>query len=202
MLREPPYNSGVRRLVRILLGALLVLSLLLWLTVVVLWVRSYRTADFLTRARDGYAPDTTLIRRFVRVASNRGQILFGSGHVSSLLFRSTDVRPGISWTHDSPPPQRSSNNGVVWSRLGFEYTKLDAPGLLSVKALAIPHWFAAAVTAVSPGIWMIRRRRLARRRAGNLCANCGYDLRATPDRCPECGEMVAPARSNSATTAR
>jgi len=51
----------------------------------------------------------------------------------------------------------------------------------------------AALFALLPLIWIARlfwiRIRTARRMTTDACAECGYDLRATPERCPECGAV-------------
>jgi hypothetical protein len=55
----------------------------------------------------------------------------------------------------------------------------------------VPIWFTAAFLYILP-VWRIKLGLQKRRRAVNgLCPACGYDLRATPDRCPECGKIVA-----------
>jgi hypothetical protein len=58
-------------------------------------------------------------------------------------------------------------------------------------AIAFPFWAAAAVFGVLPGAWVLRRQASRRRVRAGMCGACGYDLRATPDRCPECGTLAS-----------
>jgi len=41
-----------------------------------------------------------------------------------------------------------------------------------------------------PAVALWRRHRRNRRRADGMCVHCGYDLRASKDRCPECGAAL------------
>ena len=54
---------------------------------------------------------------------------------------------------------------------------------------SVPFWAIIVVTLALP-VSVLRRRVRDRRiiREGR-CRACGYDLRATPDRCPECGTV-------------
>lgn len=55
---------------------------------------------------------------------------------------------------------------------------------------AAPTWFVVLATGVIPGAHLlVVLRKVARRRSGR-CSTCGYDLRASLERCPECGTIA------------
>ena len=85
-------------------------------------------------------------------------------------------RLGFRW--GSMPAILTDTNGVVW-RDGNSWWIAASPVNLMMAL------------AVLPLIAYVRVRRSFRLRGkrmrDDLCTRCGYDLRATPDRCPECG---------------
>lgn len=66
--------------------------------------------------------------------------------------------------------------------------------ILHESTITFPLWAVILVFGLPFGVWQQNQRRRALRalRLGNrLCAECGYDLRSSANKCPECG--VSPA---------
>jgi hypothetical protein len=165
-------------------------SLLLCIATLLLWGRSYFSQDLLERHRRGgsrgWAYDD--IRG---VVSERGS--FGGGYVRI-------AHPGVpgfadGWRYTAAAP--ANPWPLRFTFLGFSYWNRTLPptrqsGPVSVVGFAVPHGLFAALLALAPAVaarrlWLARRRRL--RVAGGLCVACGYDVRASAERCPECGTI-------------
>jgi hypothetical protein len=181
-------------------------SLLLSLSLTVLWVRSYRWRDVLSRV--SLHPTQRLYEDHrVYLVSQRGT-LWVEWDRSSYQPSQGEPWPQVSewlvisdWQseRDAPaidpnlPMTRCLGFGwtVSWHRVGHQYVENGVGPYVLVE---VPHWSIVVLTAILP-IWQLvafTKRRRARRSDLIICANCGYDVRATPNRCPECGAVAQP----------
>jgi hypothetical protein len=191
---------------RRLFSILSALSALLCVATTVVWVRSYWGADSFVGVWDGPSEDHV---RFGAMGGGWERGTVWINHQEFAQYENTDFLPLPS------PPRQQSWQRVVKSmlndfasedlsmypddsgflaRIGIRSTAVPSlfgfkhPNLWSYRAIAIPCWlltllFTAMPTASCISV-AIRRRR---RGIAGQCAACGYDLRATPDHCPECG---------------
>ena len=163
------------------------LSLLLWLVVVTLWGRGYR-------AKDDLSWTSPARQRVLAIDSSRGQIALVVIRVQSGVGQFG----AAGWQFEVQQPTNMHDIGsrvdFDWQGFGF-FVKVfrsllngaTGPWVIRWFTIAVPDWFLAIAFAVLPIVWL-RRLQMQRSRIGR-CEKCGYDLRATPERCPECGTV-------------
>jgi len=148
----------------------LVLSLLLFAATIWLWVRSYQGPDELT---------------WQTQSGRLYELISGHGTFDILCIPRWPQKEGTRYYRENPHVYYGTRyskrllgfgTDVIWPEYGGRYVN-------------IPHWF---VTCICAGAAFLFARVWWRRRVRDLagrCGKCGYDMRATPQRCPECGSI-------------
>src|SRR5678810_1358303 len=91
------------------------------------------------------------------------------------------------WVNSSAPPMHVTEVTPSGMRQYF----LTPQTHFAAGSVQVPYWLAIVTTLAFPagrlGLLVASRRRGRQWQRMGRCATCGYDLPATPARCPECG---------------
>ena len=145
-------------------------SLLLCVAVCVMWVRSYRRVEGVALGN----------------ANGRYTLCASDGRLWCIYF-------ATGTNHTTLAAFSDHGGGFV---LGASTTKLMGfahdPGNGTYALVTVPFW-SILLASAALGICLFRVRRKSDGSNAPRCNVCGYDLRATPGRCPECGAVPDPA---------
>jgi hypothetical protein len=111
-------------------------------------------------------------------------------HISFVQAVSGRVDDYVGWTTAEALAEKPSAGG--W---GCYFFAAGAPLRWSIAAtpapqgwmLRVPWWLIILLSGILPSTFLYRLAVRVKPHRKGYCQYCGYDLRATPDRCPECG---------------
>lgn len=193
----------MRQWVRILARVAAGVSLVLCMAFVVLWVRSYWRVEGLTRDFCDLGSNRS---RLFAVGSDRGLLgvsctysQFDPGAVVGVsdtgLGRRIEFADGgvamdrEKWvTSEQKIPRPTMEHW--WEYAGVHFQRYDGAYRFSSSRtwiIIVRYWLVFLLSLIWPSIWAAAGLRRRRRMRQGRCRKCGYDLRASPERCPECG---------------
>ncbi len=179
---------------------------------VVLWGRSVRWWDRVTLFQTSEFVDTSSMIESVggRIVlsrdSSRHLRLDPSAATTTIQHEFHHLFPGQAASIISHEETLLAGEGWCWCGFGSMKTsflqsarkawiRLPSNDVLQAtyQTVSVPDWAIILIGLILPARFVrgSMRRRYRRAHPG-YCANCGYDLRATPQRCPECGHEVLP----------
>jgi hypothetical protein len=183
----------MKRLRHLLLRLAAGLSFLLFVGTAAVWVRSYWVRDMVLLFSEH---DTVVDIDLVVPPGALDLIARTENH-------RTPEAPRMFWVHTTDPPGDVPQMKTPATRLhllGFRYESRYGASATETR-IRSPLWFLSFVFSLPVAAWIWYRRRAPR--SPNQCTHCGYDLRATPDRCPECGAVVEePGPKEESATSR
>jgi hypothetical protein len=188
-------------LTRLAVGA----SVTLTVTMLTIWIYSryhsawiWRTSWNLTATQDEWQGRSLYLGQgFIDVSSEHEiKPAFIASFTGEIPYPSNRTVPSGTtwgWVQDPTSTVREIPTGLFWrQRFGISWSTRGVAGKPR-WSVEIELWLLTLICLVATTLTILLSRRASlpfRRLRAGLCPTCGYDIRVTPEKCPECGGTI------------